>query len=336
MATRRKRVGGMRGIWLTLWLGAGATCAMTVGCRSNLAGLAPRDAAIAGARADGNGPPPTDPDGIAPGMDRDGGPVIPSGPTMLPVPGGPDAMPPPGSAPPVTAPPAPALPDAAAGDTLAGATPGPAPSAPCSVGQVVCLGRMPQICGADGKWVTGEACPYACQGGCVNKFSAVSAGRGAPTDEEGVTEFARNAVTFFAKKGGLLGARGFNVVVLDPGTGATIEPVKNFDPWVSPISGNALKELVAYLDALEPNRLVMIATCDDPGIAKIDSCEKLDSKPVTELVATLQRLGSTQIADLCFRGAWSFAAITGQGKALAEKVSPGPKIAAEFVLPAQP
>jgi hypothetical protein len=324
----------MGGIWLTLWLGAGAICAMTVGCRSNVAGLAPPDAAIAGARADGSAPSSTDPDGIAPGAARDAGPVTPSGPATLPVSGAPDAMVAPGSAP-VTAPPAPALPDAASGDALAGTT-GPEPAAACSVGQVVCLGRMPQICGADGKWVTGEACAYACQGGCVNKFSAVSAGRGAPTDEEGVTEFARNAVTFFTKKGGLLGARGFNVVVLDPGTGATIEPVKNFDPWVSPISGNALKELVAYLEALEPNRLVMIATCDDPGIAKIDSCEKLDSKPVTELIATLQRLGSTQIADLCFRGAWSFATITGQGKALAEKVSPGPKIAAEFVLPAQP
>jgi hypothetical protein len=80
----------------------------------------------------------------------------------------------------------------------------------------------------------------------------------------------------------------------------------------------------------------MIASCDDAGIAKANSCEKVDSDPARTVIASLQRLGSKQIVDTCYRGAWAFAAITGQGRALAEKVSPGAKIAAEFVLPAGP
>jgi hypothetical protein len=248
----------------------------------------------------------------------------------------PDAMPP------VVAGPVSGTPDAlapmasdAAGAEVAPTSP-PTTPATCTVGEVVCLGRMPQMCGADGKWVNGELCTYACEGGCVNKFAAVSAGRGAPTNGDGVAEFSRNAVTFYSERGGLFGARGFNVVVLDPTTGATIEPVKNFDAWDSPLTGNSLKAMAAYLDAIQAGRLVMIAACDDAGIARPNSCDKFDSEPVKEVITALQKLGSKQIVDYCFRGAWSFAAITGQGRALAEKVSTGAKVAAEVVLPAAP
>jgi hypothetical protein len=323
-------------VWGALWLAAGAL----VGCRSNVAGLRPPDAAVAVNRGM-DGPAVSQGAGDAgsasggQGMDPDdprGPPTRPKGGSENPVTTL-DAMALPPDAPPPD-PVTPAPPPDARLAPVADAGPPPAMVPPCTVGEVVCLGRLPQICGADGKWINGELCAFACQGGCVNKFSAVSAGRGAPTNAEGVAEFARNGMTFYSERGGLFGARGFNVAILDPATGATIEPVKNFDPWDSILSGNAFKAMAAYLDAIEPGRLVMIATCDDAGIAKVNSCEKVDSEPARAVLASLQRLGSRQIVDACYRGAWAFAAITGQGRALAEKVSPGQKIVADFVLPA--
>jgi hypothetical protein len=310
------------------------------GCRSSLEGLGRPDASV-DPRHGGDGGQASDPDpGPAAAAPDAGGTLMPASTPVPPAPPppAPAPVPPPvptGDSDPPPPDASPSAPDAGAPDAIAGP---PAPAAPstCTLGQVVCVGRMPQICGADGKWVNGAPCAYACQGGCVNRFAAISAGRGAPTDGEGVAEFARNAMTFYSQRGGLFGARGFNVVIVDPASGATLEPVKNFDPWNSPLSGNALKALVSYLDAIEPGRLVMIATCDDAGITKLNSCDKDDSEPVKNAIAALQRLGSTQITDLCFRGAWSFAAITGQGRALAEKVSAGAKISAEVVLPAAP
>ena len=208
-------------------------------------------------------------------------------------------------------------------------------AAGCAVGQVHCSGRIPQSCGADGTWQSGPACAYACEpasGGCVNHFTAAAAGRGAPTDAEGVAEFTRNSEMLFSKGGGLFGARGFNVAVLDPRTGQPVEAVRNFDPWDSPLSDSALEDLADYLEALEPGRLVMVATCDDAGINRLNSCELQTDAPVRRLIATLTAMGSQQIGNLCFRGAWSFAAVTGQPVALAEKLSQGAKVTAEVVL----
>jgi Interleukin-like EMT inducer len=232
--------------------------------------------------------------------------------------------PPPGSGTPATEDPLPPQP--------AGAT---QPPAACTVGQVHCSGRIPQVCGPDGSWVNGPACAYACQGGCVNRFAAVSSGAGSPTSAEGVAEFARNSETFFSERGGLLGARGFNVAVLDPCSGEPLEPVRNFDPWATPLTDNALEELADYLEALEAGRVLMIAVCDDAGLTNLGSCTPRDAAAVTRVVQTLQRMGSEQIANYCFRGAWSFVTVTGNPQPLAEKLSRGPKVTAEAMLPAQ-
>jgi hypothetical protein len=211
------------------------------------------------------------------------------------------------------------------------------PPAACTPGETFCLGKIPQMCGIDGKWITGSECPYACEGGCVNKFTAVSAGRGSPTNNDGLAEFTRNGMAFFSKKGGLLGgARGFGITVLDPKSGATLEPVRTFDPWDSVLSGNALKAMAEYLEALEPDRLVLIAVCDDAGITKGDTCDKSPGAPTQKVIEVLERMGSREIANYCSRGAWSFATITGQGRALAEKLSTGAKVTSEVILPALP
>jgi hypothetical protein len=233
-------------------------------------------------------------------------------------------------------------PDAGPVDARGGADAGSSASGPeaatatpaCTVGQVHCSGKIPQVCGAGGAWLSGPPCAYACQGGCVNRFTAAAAGRGSPTDEDGVAEFTRNTEMLYSRGGGLLGARGFNVAVLDPRSGNTLEPVKNFDPWVTPLSGGALEDLADYLEAIEPGRLVLVATCDDAGITRLNSCEKSGTPAVKRLLDTLVRMGSQQIGSYCFRGAWSFATVTGQGRALAEKLSPGPKVTVEVMLPA--
>jgi hypothetical protein len=212
----------------------------------------------------------------------------------------------------------------------------PPPSAGCQSGVVHCAGKVPQTCGADGRWVNQESCGYVCQdgAGCVNRFAAVSSGHGSPTDHEGRAEFAVNTETVFSGQGGLLGAaRGFNVALLDPASGRELEPVRNFDPWGSPLTGRALDELADYLAALEPDRLVMIAVSDDAGITALDACGPSDSGPAKRVVDQLQRLGSNMIGAYCFRGAWSFIGLTGENRALAEKLSTGAKVSTEVLLP---
>jgi hypothetical protein len=204
------------------------------------------------------------------------------------------------------------------------------------VGAVHCSGKIPQVCGPDGRWVDGQACAYACQNGCVNRFSAISSGFGSPTDDAGRVAFGLNGETFFSEAGTLLGARGFNVAVLDPGSGRILEPVRNFDPWISPLSGHALEALADYLEALEPGLLVMIATCDDAGITPLNSCQQSGAPAVQRVVRTLEQMGSTQIGAYCSRGAWSFLTLTGQRRALAEKISTGSKVTAEALLPVAP
>ena len=239
-------------------------------------------------------------------------------------PAGPGVEPDPGSAVPEVTPPT-SVP-----------APSPPPSAACVAGQVHCVGRTPQYCGADGKWVLGEACSYVCQDGCVNRFAAISSGRGSPTDNDGLAEFVVNNELIFSKPGGLFGARGFNVAVIDPASGQRREQVRNFDPWISPLTGRALNELADYLDALEPGQVVMIAVSDDAGITDVDGCGPRDVAPVQRVVATLRRMGSTLIDSYCFRGAWSFVAISGQPGEVAEKLTNGTKITTEVLLPATP
>jgi len=170
----------------------------------------------------------------------------------------------------------------------------------------------------------------------VNRFTAVSSGLGSPTNADGLAEFAINGETFFSQSGRLLGARGFNVAVVDPQTGHRREPVRTFDPWTSPLTGQALNALADYLESLEPGRLAMIAVCDDAGINPIDSCNRHDTPAVERVVQTLTRMGSQKIGSYCYRGAWSFVAVTGQPGAVAEKLSPGPKVTADVMLPAGP
>ncbi len=318
----RAQEGRRRMRWLVLALGLGASSA----CQTRVDGLVPpsetgaEPAEPAPAPETGAAPTPAPPPRYLP--PPDGGAASPVPEVPLPPDGGAPTSPIPStdaSIPPAVAPP------------TAGTPSG------CRTGQVVCTGKTPQICGPDGRWVADPPCPYACQGGgCVNRFTAVSSGLGSPTNADGVSEFAVNGETFYSQSGRLLGARGFNVAVLDPATGQRLEPVRNFDPWTSPLSGQALRELAEYLEALEPGRLVMISVCDDAGITAIDSCARHDSPAVERVIQTLTRMGSESITSYCYRGAWSFVSITGQPRPIAEKLSPGPKVTADVMLPAGP
>jgi hypothetical protein len=80
----------------------------------------------------------------------------------------------------------------------------------------------------------------------------------------------------------------------------------------------------------------MIAVSDDAGITAVDGCGPRDTAPVQQAVATLRRMGSALIDSYCYRGAWSFVALSGQPGALAEKLTRGAKITTEVLLPATP
>jgi hypothetical protein len=207
------------------------------------------------------------------------------------------------------------------------------PPAVCAAGEVSCRGMTPMVCSAAGAWVDGPACEYACRGGCVNQFAATAVGWGSSSHDNGLAEFARNGTTFFSKPGGGGGGRGFDVAVVDPATGTLIESVRNFDYRMARGSDAVFRDLLQYLRGIPSGQLLMIVVCDDAGLFASGSCNQVEGQAVSDVLQFLKSLGSKEIGNTCFRSAWAFATITGQGRPLAEARSNGSEVTIEFDLP---
>ena len=92
--------------------------------------------------------------------------------------------------------------------------------------------------------------------------------------------------------------RGFNVAVVEPLLGTLIDTV-NFDTY----RGRAVAgEMAAYLDALDEDKIVMIAVLDDANGYPPVSPEGTNISP--ELKAALKRFGATQIDSVGFRDSY--------------------------------
>ena len=124
----------------------------------------------------------------------------------------------------------------------------------------------------------------------------------------------------------LNGARGFNVAVVDPATGALMGPVMNFDTYsANPITGEPWLTMINYLNSVPTGALIMIAVGDDAGLTPniLQSCARRSGAWLEQGLQTLEALGSTQIRGYCFRDSWAMATVKGEGRARSEQLGKG-------------
>ena len=130
---------------------------------------------------------------------------------------------------------------------------------------------------------------------------------------------------FYAAGGGAGGGRGFNVAVIDPASGALLQPVRNFDTWGSASSGEAMDAMVVYLNGVPNGALLLLAVADDAGLSTRSSSNDRG-------IRAIEALGSLEIRNLGFRGAWCLVAIKGDGRALDERRTSGAEASVSVTL----
>jgi hypothetical protein len=155
----------------------------------------------------------------------------------------------------------------------------------------------------------------------------------------GYSRFYRCGKAFYNLTGGGGGGRGFNAVVLDPDTGATLAPASHFDTYAtrSQCAANdpnaAMYALKSYLDAAPAGSLVLVSVADEAGLTLDNSCTRFSSSTCfTSGLAAIEALGSTQIENYCFRDSWALIAEKGTG-ATAEGLSSGDAVELHAGLP---
>jgi hypothetical protein len=109
-----------------------------------------------------------------------------------------------------------------------------------------------------------------CSGQIVNTntilLMATSAGFYSSSAYLGLARFERDGTVFCECDGGGCG-RGFNIAVINPTNGVTLE-IRHYDTWVSALHA----EVAAYLNSLQDGVVVLIAVADEAGINQWDSC----------------------------------------------------------------
>jgi hypothetical protein len=149
-------------------------------------------------------------------------------------------------------------------------------------------------------------------------------------DQWGYARFYRCGKQFYDLSGGGGGGRGFNVVALDPATGAVVRQAQNFDTWstaqlcASDDPAAQLTALVSYLNNVPSGSLVLLSVADDAGLNQPtgNTCAPYaGSSCYANGLAALEALGSTQIRNYCFRDSWAMIAIKGAGHSIAEGLS---------------
>ncbi len=144
-------------------------------------------------------------------------------------------------------------------------------------------------------------------------FSAVSRGSNVPESGNGWASFERNGGSFYFRGGGAGGGRGFNIAVINPANGAELQPSRNFDTWSTRTTGTEMDAMVAYLNTIPQNTLILIAVGDDAGINSDAACTKFSFPWVARGIQALEALGSTRISSYCFRDSWAMVAFKGGG-----------------------
>jgi hypothetical protein len=165
-------------------------------------------------------------------------------------------------------------------------------------------------------------------------FKAVSRGASAAeyAGQYGVARFLKSGSIFYQKTGGGGGGRGFNVAVIDPDSGAVIEPGKNFDTWYTRSDGSAMNQLIAYLNSIPNGRLILLSVADEAGLNAYDACNRWPYSWVGAALQTLEALGSTQIRNYCYRDSWAAIVVKGEGTFRSEQLGKAAEASAEVIL----
>lgn len=172
-------------------------------------------------------------------------------------------------------------------------------------------------------------------------FGAGSRGASAAqySGQLGYARFYRCGKTFYNKRGGGNGGRGFNAVVLDPATGTVIAPPTNFDTYIT--RGRCatndptaeMFKLIQYLQDAPAGSLVLLAVADEAGLTRDNSCTPYSTSSCFAAgLGALEGLGSQRIRDYCFRDSWALIAVKGAG-AVAEGLAAGDVVALRAGLP---
>ncbi|MEK6288867.1 MAG: FG-GAP-like repeat-containing protein [Acidobacteriota bacterium] len=166
-------------------------------------------------------------------------------------------------------------------------------------------------------------------------FRATSAGCAVPSTSCGFAKFFKSNGEFYSASGGGGGGRGFNVVVIDPCTGAFLHPPQNFDTWGTRTTGTAMTNLTNFLDGLSNGGLVMLAVGDEAGLTQDNSCTHFSFPWIEPFYQALEALGSTQIRNYCFRNSWAIVAVKGEGVARSEQLANAVDVSAQTMLSLQ-
>jgi hypothetical protein len=131
------------------------------------------------------------------------------------------------------------------------------------------------------------------------------------SSQGGPAEFLIGTNVVYSRAGGDLGARGFNVAVLDGQTGIRMKDYRHFDTWYDPTK---FAVMTNYLGGLPNGSTVLFAICDDGGLTVWPA-------QAAAAISMLTSWGSTMITNVGFRQTWAMIAIKGQG-VLGENWSP--------------
>jgi hypothetical protein len=103
--------------------------------------------------------------------------------------------------------------------------------------------------------------------------------------------------------------RGFNVAVVDEVTG-DVTAVRRFDTWADETQ---FANLLAFLQSVDPNRIVMVSIADESGLYR-------RSSGGLAVVALFTSMGSRLIDSVNFRDSWIFVGRRGSTTPLLERV----------------
>ncbi len=129
----------------------------------------------------------------------------------------------------------------------------------------------------------------------------------------------------FQRAGGLDGARGINVAVLDSNTGIRMSEVRSFDTWANSSGGYGgphtnFQLLINYLNSLPSGAVIALAIADEGGFIQDATGQPWPETIVEQAYLALEALGSTQIRNVGYEGGYAMIVVKGQG-VLAEAFS---------------
>ncbi len=160
-------------------------------------------------------------------------------------------------------------------------------------------------------------------------FRAVSVGTAAGF---GFAQFYKDSTLLYNKNGGDGGGRGFNIAVIEPGTGELTQPVQNFDTYGTSSTGMAMTAMIAFLKSLPNGLFVLVAVGDEAGLNLENSCQLAPFPWVTQGLAALEALGSAQLQHYCYRDSWAMVAVTGEGRPRDEQLASGSAVSAQTTI----